>query len=630
MTESALTSPTRALRAYLTTLVRVLSWKTVLALTLIVCLSLTEGVGLVLLVALMPLIGLDMHQGSAGRVAEFVVSMFAIVGIHPTLITVLIFYIVIASAQALFLRWQSTFNCAIEHDLVAFFRQRLYKAIVNVNWLFFVGRRSSDFMHALTTEVERIGEATGIFLNLLAATAITIVYTAFALRVSGMMTGLILLCSGGLTLLLRGRTQVAYLDGEGLSKAMNGLYAAVAEHLGGMKTAKSYGTEDRHADIFARLTEQARDAQIRTVQNQGVMYVWFEVGSVLLLSLIVYASYEVLAIPTPEVLLLLFLFARIVPRLSGMQQSYQSLVNLLPAFTTVAEMQARCEAAAEPKAERVDRITLRHGIQFEGVSFGYRDNSDAPAIWNLDLIIKAGQTTAIIGPSGAGKSTIADLVMGLLVPCRGRVLVDGIPLSLDRPRAWRDRIGYVTQDTFLFHDSVRANLLWACPDANDEEIGHALRLAAAEEFVLQLPKGLDTILGDRGVLVSGGERQRLALARALLRNPSLLILDEATSSLDSENELRIQRALEEVHGQITILLISHRLSTIRGADVIYVLEQGRVIESGTWKMLAAAQNGRFHALRKAQALAGYSARGLDEATDVAPKQVRNLGGGVSP
>src|SRR4029453_5136105 len=148
--------------------------------------------------------------------------------------------------------------------------------------------------------------------------------------------------------------------------------------------------------------------------------------------------------------------------------------------------------------------------------------------------------------------------------------------------------------------TVRANLLWARPDASEADIRKALRLAAAEAFVTGLPNGLDTVLGDRGILVSGGERQRLALARALLRRPSLLILDEATSSLDSENEGRIQRAIDELHGHMTILVITHRLSAVRRADVIYVLEQGRVVESGPWEVLLAKAEGRFHALCRAQ------------------------------
>lgn len=253
------------------------------------------------------------------------------------------------------------------------------------------------------------------------------------------------------------------------------------------------------------------------------------------------------------------------------------------------------------KAARMGKIDLRHYIRFEKVSFNY-DEGKTPAISNLDLLIKAGETTAIVGPSGAGKSTIADLVMGLIVPDEGWILVDGTQLTPERIKTWRDQIGYVAQDTFLFHDTIRANLLWAHPGATEEEIDHALRLAAIEEFVAGLPRGLNTILGDRGVLVSGGERQRLALARALLRRPSLLILDEATSFLDSENEKRIQMAIEKLHRQMTILLISHRLSTVRAADFIYVLEDGCLVESGTWDSLLANKKGRFFALCQAQGI----------------------------
>ena len=182
-------------------------------------------------------------------------------------------------------------------------------------------------------------------------------------------------------------------------------------------------------------------------------------------------------------------------------------------------------------------------------------------------------------------------------------MVDGEPLSPERRKSWREQISYVAQETFLFNDTVRANLLWARPDADEEQIWLALSLAAAEEFVSALPEGLETTLGDRGVRLSGGERQRLALARALLREPSLLILDEATSALDSENEKRIRKAIDELHGSVTILIITHRLSTIRGADIVYVLDGGRLVEAGSWEELM-PRDGRFKALARAQGITG--------------------------
>jgi ATP-binding cassette subfamily C protein len=220
----------------------------------------------------------------------------------------------------------------------------------------------------------------------------------------------------------------------------------------------------------------------------------------------------------------------------------------------------------------------------------------------LSLVIPAGKIVALVGPSGAGKSTIADILMGLVAPDSGTLRLDGRPLGPESVRGWRDRIGYVAPDTFLFHDTIRANLKWARPDASQDEMLAALRQASAFDFVAGLSDGLDTIVGDRGMLLSQGERQRLALARAFLRRPSMLILDEATNSLDSENEGRVLDAIESRRGELTVVLIAHRLSTIRWADLIYVVEGGKVVESGNWSSLSALRDGRFRALWEAQSL----------------------------
>jgi ATP-binding cassette subfamily C protein len=586
------------LRKYLFTLINIMSWKVALALCLMIGLSTMEGISLLMLVPLLQLVGLNVHEGSIGRLAEFISSIFSIIGIRPSLITVLSVYIFVVIIHSLLRRWETSVSLSLEYEFVVHLREKLYQAIANTNWLFFARNRVSDFTHALTIEMERIGAATYYILNLLATGIVAIVYILLTIKLSAMMTGLVFLCGLGLLFLLKKKTKIAHETGEGLSEAMSSLYNAISEHLNGMKTAKSYGVEERHIEIFGRLAEQVRYMYTHAVQNQAEVNYWFNIGSVTILSITLFVSVQVLSIPSAGVLLLLFLFARVMPKLSSIQQSFQSLINMLPSFSRVMELQKRCEEAVEIGIQRYEKIDIGNGIKFKKVSFSYDGNS--PVIRDLDLTIKGGQTTAIIGPSGAGKTTIADLLMGLIVPNQGSILIDEKSFGPERMRALRKQIGYVPQDTFLFNDTARANLLWAKPDADEEEINQSLRFAAAEDFVNGLPKGLDTILGDRGVLVSGGERQRIALARALLRKPSLLILDEATSSLDSENEKRIQNAIEKLHGQMTILVISHRLSTIRGADIIHVIEDGRLVELGTWDELVAKGDGRFRALCKAQ------------------------------
>jgi len=564
--------------------------------------SATQGAQLLLLVPLMQLVGLDVQQGSIGWLAQSVASAFKFAGVPLTLVSVLGAFVVFTALLASLSRVQTVYNFKLQQDFVATLRRRLYRAIANADWLTFSRIRSSDFTHALTNELARVGLATASALLVIANSLLVLVYILFALRLSATMTGMVFAAGLVLVLVLRRKTSRAHEIGKEMSEVGNMLYSASTEHLSGMKTVKSYGVEERNTKIFAELSEQVARAYNRGISNSADITFWFTAGSAAILSIILYTSVEVLGMTAAELLLLLFLFNRMIPLFNSIQSYYQNCLNQLPAFSGVMELQARCEANAEPQPEISEAVELREGIQFERVSFSYGGGESVAAVRELDLTIEAEKITAIVGSSGAGKSTIADLVIGLIQPDRGRVLVDGEPLGPEVLSSWREQIGYVAQETFLFNDTVRANLLWARPEAGEEQIWQALELAAAGGFVSELPEGLQTVLGDRGVRLSGGERQRLALARALLREPSLLILDEATSALDSENERHIQKAIEGLHGRMTILVITHRLSTIRGADVIYVLERGRLVESGSWEVLVSNGNGRFSALAGAQGI----------------------------
>ena len=577
------------------TLIDVVSWKVALAVTLMVGVGLTEGISLLLLVPFMQLVGLDVQQGSMGWAAGLVSHVFRVVDLPLTLATVLAFYGVVVSMRALLYRWQTNISLDLEQQFIASLRTRLYRALSNANWLFFLRARSSNFTHSLTTELERVGDATYYLLSMVSTILVTSGYLALALRLSVEMTALVFVCGTGLLVLLRKATRKARTGGEEISAATDELYNAAIGHFDGMKTIKSYSAEDRNAAIFSRLVERVARAYSAEARDRAEAKCWFDMGLVLLLSLTLYVAIEILDITTAAILLLLYLFARIMPRFSGIQQYHQQYINALPSYAAVMDLQGRCEAASEAASHKPqEEVRLRCEIRFESVSFGYGERESA--LSDVDFTLKAGETTAIVGASGAGKSTIADLVMGLIVPSRGCISVDGMPLRGEHLRSWRNQVGYITQDTFLFHDTVRANLLWACPDADDADIVRALKLAAAEGFISRLPNGIDTVVGDRGSRLSGGERQRLALARALLRRPSLLIMDEATSALDVDNEERIRHAINSLRGHMTILIITHRLSAIREADTIYVLEQGRVVESGDWDLLTRRSEGRFSAL----------------------------------
>ena len=555
---------------------------------LMVFISFTEGIGLLLLIPLLQLVGLDVQQGALGQIEQMVASFFSFINITPTLSVVLIIYVLIISLNAFFSRLQNIKSSQLQYEFGANIRNELFKVISNSDWLFFSKRASSNFVHALTNEIDRINVGTGQFLTFLVSVFVLAVYIIFAINISGPAAGILFIVGVVLLLLLKKRTQTSHLKGEDLTSTTKHLYSVTNQHLDGMKTIKSFNMEKENVETFSSISNSVARKYIETIQGYGDVRFLFEVGSVIILSVVVYIVVEILKIPTAELLVLLFLFVRIIPRFSIIQRSYQYFINMLPAYMNVVDLKKECLNAYEDDLLE-DNVIFEKEIEFRDVYFSY---NDAVNIENLNLTIKKGEITALVGLSGAGKSTTADLVMGLLRPDKGKITVDGVELT--NMSSWRSQIGYVAQDTFLFNDTVRNNLLLARSDSSVEELKEVLDIASAD-FVFNLPEKLDTIIGDRGVRLSGGERQRLALARALLRKPSLLILDEATSNLDNKNEKKILESIERIHGDMTVLVIAHRFSSISNSDIIYLMEDGHIVEEGSWEEFN-SRKGRFKGL----------------------------------
>jgi ATP-binding cassette subfamily C protein len=553
-----------------------------------VLISFTEGIGLLLLIPLLQLVGLDVQQGALGQIEQMVASFFSFINITPTLAVVLIIYVLIISLNAFFSRLQNIKSSQLQYEFGADIRNELFKAISNSDWLFFSKRASSNFVHALTNEIDRINVGTGQFLTFLVSVFVLAVYIIFAVNISGPVAGILFIVGMILLLLLKKRTQTSHLKGEDLTLTTKHLYSVTNQHLDGMKTIKSFNMEKENVETFSSISNSVARKYIETIKGYGDVRFLFEIGSVVILSVVVFIVVEILKIPTAELLVLLFLFVRIIPRFSIIQRSYQYFINMLPAYMNVVDLKKECLNAFEDDLLE-DNVVFEREIEFRDVDFSY---NNALNIENLNLTIKKGEITALVGLSGAGKSTTADLVMGLLRPDNGKITLDG--MELRNMSSWRSQIGYVAQDTFLFNDTVRNNLLLARSSASAEELKEVLDIASAD-FVFNLPEKLDTIIGDRGVRLSGGERQRLALARALLRRPSLLILDEATSNLDNKNEKKILESIERIHGDMTVLVIAHRFSSISNSDIIYLMEDGHIVEEGSWEEFN-SRKGRFKGL----------------------------------
>jgi ATP-binding cassette, subfamily C, bacterial len=591
----------RPILEYVSSLIRIARWQLLAAVLIMAFTSLTEGLGVALLFPILQVAGFNLaNQGHVGHYTGEVRALLVQSGLSPSLwlATLLLILMLLMALRSLFSRVQSvlTFRTVLTYELAL--SRRLYQAIINADWLFLVRRRSSDFTHALTAELTRVASCTYLLIGTLSNAILAAVYIAIALKLSAGMTSLVLASGAVLLLVSRRWMRAVYASGTAVSESVSEVYASATEHLQNLKAMKFYDAQSSDLAMFSSLQSSALQQSLESTRSQAAAAFWFEAGSLMLLGGIVFASLQILNVAPASILLLLAVFTRLIPRLALGQSQLQAFLSELPAFKNLMTIYRECVANAEIPGAAGPGPSLAHEIRLERVGFRY-DAQRPMVLEDLSLTIAAGKVTAIVGSSGAGKSTVADLVNGLLSPLTGRVLVDGAELTPQSARAWRRHVGYVAQDTVLFHDTVRANLRWAKPDASEKEMRESLSLAAAE-FVFELPQGLDTTVGDRGMLLSHGQRQRIALARALLRKPGLLILDEATSSLDLDNEKRILDAIEHLQDQTTVLLIAHRVSAIQRAQMIYVIDNGSVAELGDWESLSSRPSQRVGSLFRLQ------------------------------
>lgn len=538
-----------------------------------------QGATVLLLVPLLRVAGVPVGpDGTVGGIDRFVSGVFAALRLPATLPVVLLAFVVLAWAQAMLGRLELVESARLEQGVVYDLRVALYAVMLAARWSFFTHRRGSDLAHAITRDADRAAAAVSYLLRAASQGVAAFVYLCVAVAISP-LASLVALTGGALlTVLLRGTFRSAHDTGEEMSDASTDTLAVVTQHVEGIKLVKSFGAERSTLAAFEALAARSARADVDAMRAHAGAHVATAAGAAALLAVSLYVALHWLRVPAAATLMLAFLFWRLLPRLLDVQQSLRDAVHELPGYEIAHRLRDACAAAREADTSR-DRVAappmvVRQAIQFEHVTFRYDGGS--PVLRDASCVIRAGAITGLAGPSGAGKTTLVDLVLGLLSPSAGRITIDGEPLTAELLAGWRDVVAYVPQEPLLFHDTVIANLRWARPDATPDEVQHALTQAAAADFVAQLPHGLHTVVGDRGVRLSGGERQRLALARALLRRPTILVLDEITSALDVESESHILAAIAALRGTVTTLLVSHRAAPLRHADIVYALDGGTI------------------------------------------------------
>jgi len=552
-----------------------------------------EGIGLLLLVPFLDLVGEQRSAEGGGTIARLMGQAFEAVGLDLSLGTVLCVFVGLILLRSLCAMHSEVLSTEIQVGYVDHLRERLFAAIGRASWPELVRRRLSDATHGIGQDIFRVGGGARAALDLVAAGLVAAFYCAVAVYLSPRTAGAALLIGGLLELIRIPILRKAREFGEALTEVNRKAFAVATEFLQGLKLIKARGLEHRQRAKFVEAMAEIRGRRMRFTRSQQRAYLVHQVSLASGLAVLIFAAtrFEVNA---SELLVFVFAIARLMPMLAKIHLLTRSVVTALPAYDDAVTMLRGLEGTAEPhSAESDERLALEQGLELVDVVFRYQ-GQDRPALDGISLSIPARRSIGVVGPSGAGKTTLVDLVLGLVVPQRGSVLVDGRPLVGSRLQAWRKSVAYLPQETFLLHDTIRANLSWMAPAASEEELWEALRSAAADEFVGRLPAGLDTVVGDRGSMLSGGERQRIALARALLCRPELLILDEATSQIDTETEHQILEALRRLRGRVAVLVVAHRASLLEQVDRLVLLDGGRVVEQASREEVLATPQGRLH------------------------------------
>ena len=485
-------------------------------------------------------------------------------------------------------------------------RRDVYARLISLPMQFYEQRRVGELTSRLSADITQLQDAISINLAEFFRQIATLVIGLTIIGFTSWRLTLVMLATFPVAIV------VAIFFGKYIRKmskqAQDALAAAgvvVEETLQSIQAVKVFTNEKFETRRYNQAIGQVVNIAMRTAKYRGA-FVTFLISAVFggIVVVLWYGAWLVQAgsLTVGELIRFILYTVFIGGAIGGMGDLYGNLQKALGASERVVELlNEPVEVSLLPdEATPLPNILLRGNVQYQNVRFAYPTRQDITVLKNLSLTIKQGEKVALVGASGAGKSTIVQLLMRLYPIESGSITIDGHNINQLNITQLRSHIGIVPQEVMLFGGTIKENILYGKPGATHAEVVAAAQKANAWEFINSFPQGLDTLVGERGVKLSGGQRQRIAIARAILKDPAILILDEATSSLDAESERLVQEALDRLMENRTTIIIAHRLSTIRKVDVIYVLSSGEIVEQGNHNQLAAKQGGMYQYLLKLQ------------------------------
>lgn len=538
--------------------------------------------------AIIPLISFLLQSGSGlalSGITNFFIGIFSFFRIPFTFRYLIIFIGFLILARMAVQVFFAVMRARVSSRFLGAQVKRLHALTLEASWSYIVKQKGGHLQSAILWDVRRVNTLLDTFVQLAQSGSGLLVYLLVAVSISPLITVATFIAGGVVLVFLRPLMEKTRAWSEQMRHSENDLTQLIGEHLGGFKAFKAanavsgaIAAADAEVNRLERSFGKAMFSS--SLGNTFVQPLGFLFAMVLFAFAYLTGTFEIAAFAAT-----LYLIQKIFVYMESAQASFTVLTQSVPFAAHMLSHAAELKSAAEPFSHDGKPFAFLKAITFENVSFSYRP--DAPALSEVSLAIPKGAFVGLIGPSGAGKTSIVDLLLRLFTPTSGHISVDGVfeeEIALD---SWRRHIGYVPQDAFLMHASVRDNIRFYDDRVTDADIERATRAASIYDDIERLPQGFNTLVGDRGVSLSGGQRQRIALARALARRPDVLVLDEATSALDSETAKRIHEVIAGLRGTLTLVVIAHRVSSVMSADEVLVVEDGHVVERGSPVAMAA-------------------------------------------
>lgn len=565
--------------------------------------GLAEGIGISLLLPL--LAALDIGYEAGQSVPDVLAWLVGAIGIEGSLAGMLLMIATMFILKGVLVFGHRGYTGYLNAQLLRELKGDLFAAYGRMDYDYYASRNTGHFVNVITVQVDRFLAAFMSFNGFLTRVLQSTAYLLFAMLLAWQF-GLMMIAVGLLVLAMFAGLNRHVRTLSRLTSTETGyLNKLLVQTMQAFKYLTSTHGTERVANGVYGSVRRVTDYQMRQQLWSAFTGSISEPISVLMILLIIGIQVGFFQQPLAPILVAIVLFYRGMSQLLQVQSLWQNTLNNMGAVDMVED---ECKALETHREKGGERIIgpLQHGIELNNVSFSY-SSEVAPALRDISLIIPARSTVALVGESGAGKSTFVDLLTLVLKPQSGQILIDDVPGSEIRLDSWRKQIGYVSQETVIFDDTIAGNIALMDGDPTIDtdvfdRVREAVERAHLTQFVDSLPNGYQTVVGDRGIRLSGGQRQRLFIARELYKSPKLLILDEATSALDTESEQAIQASIDELHGSMTVVIIAHRLSTIRNVDHVFVLGEGRLVEHGPYEELRDADRSRFKRLLALQRL----------------------------